>query len=163
MNCIKHWIKQKLKKHNNVTISFKTYESRIIQRTENDVSQGNIRQAITRYESYFSNHSENQIMHERVAKLYILVEEKAKAGKHLYFKELPTQLEKECIESFKKSLGNSPTLLLKKIINKNGFRIRKVNPYTRVEIKTLIAEAIKESNCTPNFLKGLKNHFDKTS
>jgi hypothetical protein len=134
---------------------------RLVERVEKDLSKGNILKAISRYEGFFQYHTLNQTLHDKVAKLYIEIGDYTKAGKHLFFKQNPSKQEKKCIYAFKKSCGNSATLLLKKLLPKENFSIKKADTYTKTVLKKLLKEAKQEIGQTPNFLKGIDAHFEK--
>lgn len=70
-------------------------------------------------------------------------------------------MEKECVIKFEKTYGNSPTLILKKLINKENYKIKELSTYAKLKLKKLTDEAIEESKTTPNFLKGIKMYLDK--
>lgn len=139
----------------------KALEMRIIARVENDLLKGDFRKAIDRYEGFFQLNSGNQNIHNKVAELYLELGDKIRAGRHFFFKENPSELEYDCIDQFKKSCGHSPTIILKKLIYKEHYRIKQLDNYTKLRLKDLINEATIESEITPNFLKGLKRYFDK--
>lgn len=134
---------------------------RIIRRAEKDLENGDLQKAISRYEGFFQYYPELQAMHNRVAALYIQAGDRIRAGRHLYLKEQLTDMEQECVQLFEKRYGNSPTILLKKRIAKQHFRIRDFDAYSQQKIKTLLEAAIVETGIIPNFLKGMKGYFDK--
>jgi len=136
-------------------------EVRIINRVEMDLNKGCIDKAINRYEGFFQYYSMNQRLHNEVAKLYIQKGDKIRAGRHLFFKENLTKIELECVNKFKQSCGNSSTIILKKRIAKENFRVKELSDYAKHKLKVLIKEASEESGKTPNFLKGFERYFEK--
>jgi len=139
----------------------KALESRIIKRAEKDMLDGDIDKAISRYEGFFRYYSTNQNLHNRIAELYIQKEDKIRAGRHLFLKENLSETEIQCVSRFEKSCGNSSTIILKKILPKENFRVKELNDYQKIKLKKLIDAATKESGITPNFLKGIKRYLDK--
>ncbi len=134
---------------------------KLINRVSIDLNNGDIEKAISRYEGFFNTYPTNQNIHNKVAELYINQKEFLKAGKHLFFKEHLNLEEKQCVFEFEKSCGNSPTLILKKIIPKNNYKVRLLDYYAKIKLKNLIEQATIESNVTPNFLKGIRTYFNK--
>lgn len=136
-------------------------ESRLIKRIKNDLDKGDLNQAISRCEGFFECNFSNQKIHELAAKLYIQKGERVKAGKHLFFKYKPSEIEMENVKEFEKSCGNSPTLILKKVIPKQLLIISDMDSYSKLKLKKMIAESTDEMGVTPNFLKAHRNHLEK--
>ena len=117
--------------------------------------------AINRYEGFFKTNPMSQEIHNKVSELYILTNDKVKAGHHLFFKQNPTKEETKCICEFKKAYGNSPTIILKKLIYKENFKVHEMSFQSKLKLKRILEEAEIESKITPNFLKGIKRYFVK--
>ena len=147
--------------YNTVDEYNKALEARIIERAEKDRLRGDLKKAIERYEGFFQFYSGNQEIHNRVAELYIEINDRRKAGRHLFFKEELSDIEKECIACFVKSCGDSPTIILKKLLSKKNYRLKELKWSTKKKLKNLVEEAVVELGTIPNFLKGIKRHLDK--
>ncbi|MCT4638234.1 MAG: hypothetical protein N4A72_11050 [Bacteroidales bacterium] len=135
---------------------------RVIKRADLSMKRGDIRRAIGIYEGSFQHYSTVQEVHNRVAELYIEVGDMVRAGRHLYFKEDPSDIEKECITMFEKRCDNSPVLILKNIISKENFKIIPLDNKVKRRLRYLVNGAVDEAGTVPNFLKGIKRHLDKT-
>jgi hypothetical protein len=109
--------------------------SGVIKRADLSIKRGDIRRAIDIYEGSFQHYSTVQNIHNRVAELYIEVGDMVRAGRHLYFKENPSDIEKECITMFEKWCGNSCVLILKKIISKENFKIIPLDNKVKISCK----------------------------
>jgi hypothetical protein len=149
------------KRHRTIKDYRNALESRIIKRAEKDVLNGDIDKAISRYEGFFQYYSTNQNQHNRIAELYIHKEDKVRAGRHLFLKENLSETEKQCVRRFEKSCGNSSTIILKKLLPKENFRVKELTDHQKIKLKKLVNDATRESGVTPNFLKGIKRYLDK--
>ncbi|SFU45840.1 hypothetical protein SAMN05216480_10471 [Pustulibacterium marinum] len=136
-------------------------ELRIIKRAEKDVLEGDIDKAISRYEGFFQYYSFNQNLHNKIAELYLHKDDKVSAGRYLFLKENLSETEMQCVRKFKKSCGNSSTIILKKLLPKENFRVKELTDYQKNKLKKLIDDSTKESGVTPNFLKGIKRYLEK--
>jgi tetratricopeptide (TPR) repeat protein len=136
-------------------------ELRIIERAEKDVNKGYLKKAIDRYEGFFKNYPNNQIIHDNVALLYLQIGDKINAGRHFYLTETYSTEKIECMTEFERAYGNSPTLIMKNIINKHNFRISELNVQAKLKLKKLVEDSIIETGITPKFLRGIKAHLDK--
>lgn len=112
-------------RYNRVAEYRNALETRIIDRAERDRKKGNLKKAIERYEGFFQFYSVNQNIHNKVAELYIEIDDKKRAGRHLFFKEYLSESEKDCIACFTKSCGNSPTIILKKTALQRELQIKR--------------------------------------
>lgn len=137
------------------------YTKRIIQRAQKDIEKGDLSKAIARYEGFFRSSCTNKIIHHKVGELYLAVGDKVRAGKHLYFKEHPSIEEQACIAAFEKNYGYSPTLLLRQLVYREAYRLRKLDLFTQKKLYELIQLSTQECGVTPKFLLGRRNQLTK--
>ncbi len=144
---------------------WKTYmvklKTRLYERVEKDLEQDNIRQAIDWCGGFLSQFPNEQDVHYKLAQLCLSANDKIQAGKHFYFKENPSTEEQECITAFENRYGFDDTIILKKFMPKENFKISACDDRIKELIKTKIDAIEKEKGFTPKFLLSARNHLNK--
>ena|GEM_PF-4162869 len=75
--------------------------------------------AILRLNGYFKQFFWNNYLRNSMGNLYIQKNDLIKAGKLLYFKDDPSEMELEAIEKFKESCKNNKLRIFKELVNKS--------------------------------------------
>lgn len=119
---------------------------------EMDIYIGNINKAVLRLEGAIRGNLLNTEYSYRLAELYIQNKDFIKAGRHFYLKECKTETEKYAVLMFEKSLGRDPTLILKKIINKQFFKLSNLNDYQLSQLVNLLEKSKIKEKKTSKFL-----------
>jgi hypothetical protein len=150
-----------------LTENWKQYKQevkdRLSKRIVKDLEKNDIQKAIDRYEGFFKRFPLEQDFHYHLGSLYMEMNDKVRAGKHLYFKENPSTKEQECIFRFEKQFGFDQAIILKKFLPKEHFSISACEPRIKALIKTKIEIIERETGQVPKFLIGVQNHLNKKS
>jgi len=148
-----------------LTQNWKDYKDglkkRLSKRIEKDLEKNDLQKAIARYQGFLKRFPLEQDFHDHLGVLYLQLNDKVRAGKHFYFKERPSTEEQECIFQFEKQFGFDQTIILKKFLPKEHFKISACEPGIKAIIKNKIEAIEQEKGQVPKFLIGVRNHLNK--
>jgi hypothetical protein len=128
-------------------------------RVEADLQKGDLQKAVRRLEGSLYGDPLNRERSNRLADVYFQSNNLAKAGRYWYFKPNKSEIELSAVQAFKKSLGNDPILILKKLVNQSFLRISLLNNFEVEQLEILLRELRNRQKILPGFLMPLERHL----
>lgn len=139
----------------------KRHKLNLFERVEADLSKGNHSQAARRLEGYLKHDPLNTCVLDKLATIFYAYGLEERAGRYWYLLFPKNDHRLEAVKAFEKSLGNDPTLILKKLITQTNFAFSRLdNQQLKVLVDLLLSVKEKES-ATPKFLYALESHSAK--
>lgn len=137
------------------------YKNKVLYKVEKDLQNGNIEKAIDRlFGALECRPLEKEIL-DKLTELLLSKNEYVKAGKLLVLKENKSESESLAVQRFKQSLGNDSTLILRKIVNANFFRLRELSPIQMKILAELLDNVNPNGHSSPKFLLSLERYLYK--
>jgi hypothetical protein len=133
----------------------------LFMRIEKDLETGDLKMAISRLEGALFGNPLDPDLNDKIADLYLKDGSAAKAGKHLYLKPDKSEMEIAAVQEFERRVGRDPTLMLKKLINKQFFRFTMLDDFQMEQLAYLIEETKKKRGLVPKFLRSLDDYIQR--
>lgn len=133
----------------------------LIERVETDLSNGDHKMAIRRMEGYLKHDPLDALVLDKISTIFNAYGLEARAGRYWYLQPDKKEHQMEAVKAFEESLGNDPTLILKKIITKTKFSFSRLNEQQLLILANLLTMVKEKGNITPKFLQALESHLKK--
>ncbi|GAO44795.1 hypothetical protein FPE01S_04_00380 [Flavihumibacter petaseus NBRC 106054] len=128
-------------------------------RIEKDLEQRDLLKAISRLEGAIRCNPLDKDLNCQLANLYFKNNDLVKAGKLWYLNLTQSESELVAVKSFTNSLGNDPTLILRKLLNRQFFRLNLLEEFQLEKLATLLEAVRKKEEKMPRFLYSLDSHI----
>lgn len=136
-------------------------KARLFKRVKRNLQHGDLRKAISRLEGALYCNPLDKELNNNLANLYFQNHDLVKAGKHWYLDANLNEKELTAIMSFTNSLGNDPTLILKKLITKQFYKLNFLEDFQLDRLKNLLNGVKMKERELPKFLRSLDNHIQR--
>ena len=133
----------------------------LVARVNRNIENGDFDKAFNRLLSFigaYPNFFEAQFY---LATLYQQSGNEVKAGKYFFFIEELNESQKECITAFEKSYGNDEIIILKKLLPKQHFKVKKLSHFQKRILYARIKRIELKHGFVPVFCKGIYAHLQK--
>lgn len=133
----------------------------MLERVEADLSRRDHSMAVRRLEGYLKHDPLDAIVLDKIATIFDAYGLEERAGRYWYLHLQKKEHQTEAVKAFEKSLGNDPTLILKKLITKTRFSFSQLHEEQLLTLANLLNRVKNKEQTTPKFLRALESHLKK--